>query len=735
MSGASFAPSQEKLVTFEAKAGSVGEMLKSLSGNAGVAVEAAPAMAAEIVLVSVKDMPVQKLLDQIAIVTVGTWQKEGELLRLVPDVAKRRAQAVTMASNDLKEIQTGLKKLAESLNPPKEGQNQGSAEEQMFGMFGQQTRTGTQVIARLAAGLNAQTLANIEAGQRIVYSSTPTRMQVPLPNAGAANQLVAKWISENNEIAAKTANTGTEIPPGLGMSAEEMEALGSMWGDMFARPKKITEAPAKVLLVASRSGGGWMQMFGMGESVTLKVLVFDKEGNVMLQQDHSLEDYSEMMVPDPSEEEEPPTEETPAQEPKETPIKFSETALAMQKIFNISDARQITESSIDPKIEAVLMRPDLHEPLSFTVSEAILASAAHKKMDVIASVPDDAISFMSSFGGEALTIESFLAMFEDNEMLVLKEEAGLWTISSANIDATNKARINRTSLASIIAASRSKSVPSLDDIADFAAANEDPLSNGIAMTYLTAFAPSLMQAGFGQGMNWKMLRLYGQMGPGQRQMMKDGKPMSFASLSPQQSETVRKMVFGTEANLQVVDPNAKKSGLRLMDTMFSFAGTQRSKSYKQEPTEVMPNGLPPQGQILVAVQKTQYALQMTKDGRPTPMIGAIGSEELAMLRYFSEDPRMAAAMSEAPEFNRLRIGARTVMDFTFMVAQDVAAKHTLTDDQSPGTQVYNLQNLPEDFNAEIEAKKKLLKDSPLARMMAFGMAQGGGGRPPVPPSQ
>jgi len=731
---ASFAQSLDQKVTFQTKASGAGQVLQALAEKTGVQVEASPAVAREIILVSVKEMALQRLLDEVANVTVGAWQKEGDVLRLVPDVGKRRGQAVSIEKAELETIQNGLAGLAKALEPKKPGEEKNDDTEAMFGqMFGMGGGAGLRVIARLALGLSPQVLATIPSGERIVFSSNPTRMQRPLPNSGAANADVAAWIDERNKAAANAGNQG--LPPGLGeISQEELELLGSFMGDMFQRPKKITSQPAKLILVASK-GGGFMRMFGLGGGVNLKVVIYDTEGNAILQQEHSLEANMFDGMPEmPEPEGEGEGEAPPTEEPKETPIKFSEISTAMQKIFNISDPRRITEGSIDPKFEDILIRPDVNEPLSFTASEAILAVAEHKKVDVVANIPDTAISFFSNFGGEPMTIEGFTAELADNESIVQDEKDGLWTLAPKNVEEAAKNRLDRKSLADLIVGARKKVVPSLDEVAAFAAANEDPMSNGLAMTYITAFAPSLMQQGFGMGVNWNMLRLYGQLGSGQRQLVRSGQPIAFGSLSPAQSETVRKMLFGTESNLQVISGEPKKPQLRMMDMMMGFARGRGGTSYKQEPTEIMPNGLPPQGQIQVQVTETQFAIQVTKDNRPTPMIGAIGAEELALLRFFSEDARMAAMMSEAPEFNRLRVGNRVMMDFTFVVAPDVVAKHSLIDDSEPGTQLYTMQNLPEKLNAEVEAKKQLVKDSPLVRMMAFGMSQGmGGGRPPVPP--
>lgn len=737
-------------VTLSLKAANVEQIVRQIAEKTGKNLEVSPQMRSEVLIVDVSDFPVQSLLDRIAEVTLGQWVADGETLSLRPDVNKRKLASQQVDTERVQELQKALVNLQKVLQPKPKNPEEGGDEDfgQFFGMgMGGGSTEARKVIATISRGLNANSLAQIKPGDRIVYATTPTRMQLPMPGPNL-NQVVGEWVAAHNKAAEEAEKNPREIPGGDEM-AQMMELFGSMGMNPFATPKKITGAPAKVLLVVSRPDSGAMMMFGGGgDGLSLELRLYSQDGLVLLSGQSMLGGYDEEDVAgvmrEISEEQatrsgEATGQTQPDKPEKETKITYSKETLAMKEAMNMRNSRQLGQKPIPAEIETMFARPDLHEPLSFDVSDGLTSLAKERKLDLVANIPDNYVSFWGSmFGDGTDTVEELEAELSGNDELVVKNEGGVYTIRPRDVEGAARLRVNRADLARLIEAARTKLVPSLDDLAAFAARNPKPSESGIAMTWLNLYAPNLMREGFGGETNWDMIRLWGLLNPTQRQTLRTGNMLSYAAISAEQAAVVRKFMFGADAELKIEDPAKPKSGLRMLNMMFGMMArsTQAGASYRTEPTEIMPNGLPAQGGIRMEATETMYAIQVQTDGRPSPMLGALGAEELAFIKFMLDDPRIAAeASNEMPEFNRLKVGDRTIMDFKFYAANDVLTTHSLTDDRPAAGGPFALNALPAKMQQQVDEKTKLIKESPIAKMMQMGIGMGmGQGQPPKPPT-
>jgi hypothetical protein len=100
-----------------------------------------------------------------------------------------------------------------------------------------------------------------------------------------------------------------------------------------------------------------------------------------------------------------------------------------------------------------------------------------------------------------------------------------------------------------------------------------------------------------------------------------------------------------------------------------------------------------------------------------------------MLKMFKEMPGMEQAASFMPNIDEVRLGDRTVYDFTFTVADGVTLERTLNDDRmSANSPVYKMSNLPADFTKKIDERLAAFKKIPFFDPAFF---QGGNrGTPP-----
>ncbi len=232
------------------------------------------------------------------------------------------------------------------------------------------------------------------------------------------------------------------------------------------------------------------------------------------------------------------------------------------------------------------------------------------------------------------------------------------------------------------------------------------------MPYLMLFAPNAMQQGMMGMADWNALRLYGTLGIAQRQTLADRGRLALSTFAPNQQALLNRMLFGSQSDLRIQDPNAKpKEEMGFLEMIRGFIPGGASNDYRQEPTEIMPNGLPPQGFLTGSLAKEPVGKADGVD--PMMMFGALGADELAMLRFFKEDPKMGLMAGMMPTVDRLRLGERTNIELKIFVAEDVALERQLQDNRiDANSPVVSMDNLPAEFRARIDKRLEAFKKSP-----------------------
>jgi hypothetical protein len=153
-----------------------------------------------------------------------------------------------------------------------------------------------------------------------------------------------------------------------------------------------------------------------------------------------------------------------------------------------------------------------------------------------------------------------------------------------------------------------------------------------------------------------------------------------------------------------------------------------STNYRDEPTEIMPNGLPGDGQIRASRTENVIVTPVGMENEDSMrMFGALGTEEFAMMEYFRSDPQFAQFAAEIPKIEQVRAGQRLEWNFTFVVAPDVGAKGHLQDDKiSKDAPIQAVSSLPQSWRDQVARRVAAMKRNP----MPFPMGGGGSGPPP-----
>lgn len=715
-------------VTYERVALPLSRAMEELSKTSGTQLKVAQTLENEIIVIKVKDTPLSQLKAQIAKAAVGVWVKQDDGSEILnPDLLARTALSRKASVKRQNELQKSLTALIDMLRPPKKGAQVDPEEQFDMGFMG--SGTGVKLIAHMAQNLRITDLMALRKGDRVVYSTQPNSMQRQLNTAGL-DKAVAEFIIEHNKRADAAKNEVNDVDPAM---AAQIEKAKAMFGDFMREQQRIDTPPAKILFAVERGG-----MFGfMGDGIQLNMIAFDAKGQVLATANHSLGDsmfdMATTAAADAGGPEEPVESTTPpkATEPDDPRLKkqIELTPLSLElKTISTFVNRGQSEQKPSKELMEKILRPDLYDPLSFEFSESLMALASAREDKLVAVLPDGESDFASISrvsGGD--TVGSFLHRLEVNETITMERKDGWLNVSPIDPDSARAKRVDRRALAKFLGAVQDTVVPSLDALSAYATANPPPMETPVVMPHLMLLAPNTVSIGI-QGMqDWSMLRLYGMLTQGERSALREGKPLAFSTLSTKCQSMVKDMVFGAESKLQV-GPD-KENALGLFGG-FSFGRGSLVSSYKEEPTELMPNGLPGAGAIRLQVKPSHFVIPSDMKGGLASMFGALGPDEFAMLKYFSEEPKMAQMSGMMPKLEKFKLGNRDVLDFRFILAEDVTQKHTLMDQKiSKDAATIGLDGLPARFMAEVDKQLKLYKEG-LGSFLGMPGMMGG---PEIPP--
>jgi len=725
-------------ITYTSVAVPVNRALTEIGKQASLHLEAVPAISSEVLILRVKDVPLDELMKRIATTTSGEWQPIDGGYRLIPNNLVRRQEEQTEKNAYVAGLSKTLGELVKSLNPPPPPKNTGTktkgkgeddaAAEEMAAQFGfgaSQTPAGKAVI-KLMQGIGVQNLASIDEKSRIVYSTNPTRMQRALP--GNWNAVLTQLVTEHNTYATKLQKEKAENAVNAVEETEQMKKLKEMFGNFEDDMKPIEGTPTKAILVCSRQ-----QLFG-GLSIVLKV--YNEKGQVIITGEQTLasvdSDFSQLVQEKVAEAK---GEKKPTQTPvAEKPIEFSATTKEFQASTNFM-TMATGGSKLSDELKVKLLNPEMYDPLSFADSEALIEIANRRNEQLVADLPDEmqsifGMAISTTGGGEGgasknVTPTAYLAQIKNN--VAVTEADGWLTAKAVKPAEARRKRFDRAALGQFIRAADAKGAISLDDLAAYALKADSPMENQGPMMYIIMFAPNAMQSGLQGATDWDMLRFYGALSPTSKKMLVDGGRLPFSQLNPTQAAALRQMAFGPNESL-TLDEDEKKGDTGLPKIWKSMFMRAAGGDYRTEPTEVMPNGLPAEG--FVTLNFTNEHVAKATGNVPAMMANAtLGADELALFKFMSESESMQQFSAMMPKIEEVKLGKREVYDFKFIVAQGVSMSQSLNNDSFDSRQgSVKMTNLPDDFQKQIQERMAVIKKLPF-----FDPAIFGGGKQAVPP--
>jgi len=245
-------------VSYETVAVPVKVAIDAIAKQTGAKLDVAKEAQEEIVILSVKNAPLSDVLAKIADVTSCEWgapDQDGTswLKHSLSQMRKEKREEVALRA---KQLSAAIADLAKKIAPKKDDKATKKPED----ILGFQptmpwaasiTSPTGKAIAKLAQLMDPNALAKIGDGERVVFSTNPTPVQVPL--TGRATQILNDLVAEQKAFADKMRADMKADDPQIKAAEQMTKMMG-----IKLMPDTIDAPPAKALLIAYKGSA-----FGM----------------------------------------------------------------------------------------------------------------------------------------------------------------------------------------------------------------------------------------------------------------------------------------------------------------------------------------------------------------------------------------------------------------------------------------------------------------------------------------
>jgi hypothetical protein len=582
---------RQSTIEFDSKAAAIGQVLEKLSSETGTKLRAAPRIAQEIVFVHAKQVDLTILKARLAGALSATWTKDGEYEVLTRTAALDNEIWKSHVAYRRKLVDEALKDVRKKLETPFDAKtlavglaNLPSEEEvrddPAAGRRRYETERGlfdkgplTRLLNKLLLACNPNDLAAVGPYERRIFKLNPTTMQRGFESA-KFNAAMASYAAEQEAWVEEAAKTNFKP-----------EQNGRMVSDPRSQLDFGKTLPNLALEIKR------------GESTALLHvnLTCEREyGNAVVTQ-VSLADPARKFLD---------SHMTPAATKIGDPlVELSEDSKEFQeRMKEAFTGRQ--PNGISPKMIQMMLGMVARDPLSWVVSDGLSAYARSKNENLVAAVPDAALSMTAFISREnSLTVGLFMSGLIGAGTVQLNEKDGWATITptdryEANIDFTPRA-----SAVALIKAVLASGRLDIRDYAKYAYDSHRLNRGGFGYWFLAMYDRSVL--GTSDRTDWKSLQLYGSFSPEQQLELTKGAQFPYAGMGLEQRRIVDRIVYAN----------------RLGSGQLSAGGVTTSTTRSDvEPTEAFAAGVPDTCVTSALVRKDPVIVAYGKgsDGKTRP---------------------------------------------------------------------------------------------------------------------
>ncbi|MCW5937399.1 MAG: hypothetical protein KIT11_08850 [Fimbriimonadaceae bacterium] len=714
---------QEPTVSLACEGWTVPQVLEGLSAKTGQKHSADASFASTPLLIAAKEVDAATLREKIAAVVAGSWRKTEGGYILEPDAAalnRRKAEAVQRRANALAE---SLKKRLDSIKPAvwdREsarkaiGEERRRREEMNKNFQGQDLGGGNAFAISVNGGGNSQgpaegalvaalrslsphDLANLQPGDRIVYSTRPTARQKPTQFDGTA--ALARFVDAYNVIADESKGFADEF-----VNVRHMGGL-----PLGAEP--ISAATCKLLLVVSRPP--------IGDGIEIVVKVADAAGKIVGSADASLGAASSV--------------DAPALAERLAKAKVRQSALGRELAAALADPDTANSAQVMTVRmgagTAFVASPFSHLaplPLSDELAAAILDPARFDPakvllggplqnlpagMNVVASVPDAALKgALRELASTEATYQTLLNALARGGYLTVDSAEDWLTLSPRNPVDAARLQAPRKETTEYLGAIKTKGYDRLFEAGRFALAlGKNPTAENLAFAYIRAYAP----VQFGRLRFWaeqglEHLQLYALLTQGQVEaQLGEAQAYRLATLDPGKRGLLERLVYGASGSARM-GLGFMSLGIRAESGGRPGGPLDLSERLSSEPTEAFPQGLPGEAVLRIQPEESEAVFGTVPRVRGGRFYSA---ETLGIEQAFGKNGDLAPSASLPTLFQQARqrtltmtcsIGDQTLDSTDFDDAWVVA-----------GSLPVDFARLPDDFKERVANQQAAMAERPL----------------------
>jgi hypothetical protein len=726
-------PDLAKKISFSSKAAPASVVLAELAKEAGIALETSPQTGHQVLLLHFKDAPLGEVLDRIAKAAGAEWKQEAAGLRLVLPALLERAQVQKEAEARRNWLNGSLEQQANRLKGtsfnPEEAKRAAEANERViesirrgevgridFNMH-QAGQPASRALIQLATAVGVTRLAQVPVGQRVVFATAPTRMQVALP---ANTQAIFREFIQNQIAAVEATKPAQQA---AGAENEVRVLMGSGMANSGQGDPKLGVGKALLICRANQS------------SVTLELLVVDPNGQTiatsMLTLTESVQQsgdagsdtpkpisFSKLSaelgraVAAPGRPAGPAVEVMSSGGATRVGVVQMSASVGSGGAVMAMPASGVGGVKLSDELRAQLLQPERYDPLSYGASDALLALAAERQTNLAAWLPDRAFFHANMFASSGATIESLESALQNQWMMESSKEGTWLVLTPRNQTTERRNQVDRKELGRLVRTIETKKSLTLDDAASYALQRGPTQLSQLDVDF--SVISLIVRSGgpiSGDGHlnlfrseQWQTFRLYGALSPQQRQGLFNGGKLSLGNMSPAQHAIVHDMVYNSFGGVNVAtqrsaDPITAIRGAPMMNVM-GGGGIQNER------TEVLPAGVPRNGflEVQVARQDGYYA-----SNKATGTGQVVTAETLAVQRAQAEHPQLGQFMQGA-QFDEFRPATRFQYTFDFSFTENVKMARMLAEDSiDQRARVLAYESLPAEFRRVVEDRYEQMK--------------------------
>ncbi len=692
-------------VSYTGKADSVIRVLEEFSRGTGIEVSAAPGLANEIVLVRVKDLPVQEFYDRLATAVHGEWVRDNSnKLFLRPKASVRPGGKSLFGDRLRKYLKKRLDTLKEPLTDEKMEENLRqinkleNADEEGADPDGNRWIQAMQLreqapmnraAVEIFSTLDLDRISMMKPGDRLVYSMRPKPLQLPLPAAAARIvQDLQERVARFEEIEQRLMR---EFHPEWFEHEKDMPSATQTEEPVVVAAPKISLDQS--LFVVERSN----ELYGDG-SVTLRLIAAysanpDPDGesssysnSVETQLGGWMDSQDEMeSLWNPS-------------GPNPTAVKIPlrpETEEYKKEWATILSGKAEKYSDIH-------LRPDLYEPLGFAPSDLLSGWLDAKNLQAITVLPDT-LGFMGAYGEypppTVEGVDSFLKAL--STMVPSETQSGWFSFSPEATDLSG--RTDRAALARFLKAFRESGQVQIDPLADLLASSEaGQLGMGLLMMYLQASAGASLTS-----LSLPAMKFYGTLTSTQRGVLRSGGKIAYAQLTKPQRDAFAGLVYGASPKIHRVPSPDEDTGPR--DSDFYDYGSE--VGVESEPTNLWSKGVP-DGAFVTGSNKSftmMFAYPSTSQEFDWTYPQAV--EDVGQNIYFMENPDKFQWMRDQPRRDRYRYATATTLEMQIPLNERFFVRARLQEVGPKSAKAVELKDLPEEIRKQIQAGYEKAKEN------------------------